>query len=90
VSAIATLKSKLGQYPHVRFVEEANTLRILPVNPDGFEVALFERGGAWNVSFAGWHEDCGTADEAVDLVGVGLSDAVRLRASRRPFSYRRL
>ena len=42
VSAIAKLNAKLGEHPHVRFVDEANTLRIPPVDPEGFEVALYE------------------------------------------------
>jgi hypothetical protein len=33
------------------------------------------------VFFAGWHEDCDDPDDAVHLVGMGLSDAVRLKVN---------
>ena len=58
MSTISKLKAKLGEHPHVRFVDEGNTLRIPPVDPEGFEVELYERGGAVTVFFAGWHEEC--------------------------------
>ena len=83
MSAIFKLKAKLGEHPHVRFVDDANTLRIPPVDPEGFEVALYEHSGAVTVAFAGWHEDCDDPDDAVHLVGMGLSDAVRLKVHSR-------
>jgi hypothetical protein len=83
VSAISKLKARLSAYPDVRFVEDANSLRIPLVDADGFDVALHEADGAWTVSFAGWHEECGSADEALDLVGMGLSDSVRLKVFSR-------
>lgn len=83
MSAIAQLKAKLGEHPHVCFVEQANSLCIPAVEPNSFEVELYEHGGALSVSFAGWHEDCGSADEAVHLVGMGLSDSVRLKVHSR-------
>lgn len=83
MTAIAQLKAKLGEHPHVRFVEQGNSLCIPAVEPNGFEVALYEHSGALIVAFAGWHEDCGSADEAVHLVGMGLSDAVRLKVQSR-------
>ena len=52
-------------------------------NEGGFSVSLQEHGGAYTVSFDGWHETFADVDEALNCFGFGLSDTCRLKVRTR-------
>ncbi len=96
MNAIQRLEARLGQMDGLVWERDGATLRVLPTEQDGFEVAITvddqPAGGGgrrYMVSFDGWHEYFTNEDNAVECFAFGLSDACRLfRWSREGRAYR--
>lgn len=83
MKVIEEIKSRLSKYPDVRMESDASSVTVLPVSAEGFSVALTENlGNGYTVSFEGWHEEFGDAEEAMNVFALGLSDECRLREYR--------
>jgi len=90
---IEKIREKLGRYPQIKFEESDNSITILPVSDDGFEVALYVDDShsrePYQVCFNGWHEYFSDPTEALECFVFGLSDECRLRQhSRNGKAYR--
>ena len=87
---IEEIKRRLSKYPDVRIKSDASSITVLPASTKGFSVTLAENlGNSYTVLFEGWHEDFETAEEAMNVFALGLSDESRLREYRRgSFSYK--
>jgi hypothetical protein len=89
LSAIEEIRQKLQRYPGVQVTTTPTAITALPVSADGFPVRLDEHGETYTVSFAGWHEEFDSLEEARSCFAFGLSEACRLRVvSRGSFAYR--
>jgi hypothetical protein len=79
------IREKLRGHPELTAVETPDTITVLASTPDGFDVSLHCGDGEYVVSMAGWHTHfhAGETDRALDCFAFGLSDAARLRVSRR-------
>lgn len=83
MSALDAIRTKLKKYPQVRFVEDINSIVVLPVDDSGFPVSFFVEANEYVVGFDGWHEHFESEDEAYECFALGLSDVCRLRVERR-------
>lgn len=83
MNLIEEIRTKLRNYPHVKYVSDASSIRVLPISDDGFTVELYVTHDQYTVSFNGWHEVFNDAAEALDCFGFGLSDLCRLKEYRR-------
>jgi hypothetical protein len=90
MDVVEKIRQRLAGNPDVRLIVEANSIRVVPVREDGFEVGLAAYdGGRRTVWFAGWHEEFEGEDEALQCVGFGLSRRCRLKVhSAGGFDYR--
>ena len=66
----------------VAHAREGAALRVPPEGPDGFEVWIGP-GDAWQVAYEGWHDDFRDPEQALSCFLMGLTEAVRLRVTRR-------
>ncbi len=66
----------------VPFAREGTAVRVAPAAPDGFEVWIGP-GNAWQVAYEGWHDDFADPRQALGCFLLGLTEAVRLRVTRR-------
>jgi hypothetical protein len=83
MSAIATIRAKLRNYPQLRYEQTPASITITPESPDGFPVSLHLEGRDFVVGFGGWHEHFKDEGEALDCFAFGLSDQCRLRVTSR-------
>lgn len=83
MSAIAEIKAKLAKYPHMRYVETADSIEVQPADVDGFVVRLDHTPHQCTVSFEGWHEGFQSEAEALNCFAFGLSASCRLRVIYR-------
>ena len=89
LSAVEQIRQKLQRYPHVQVSSTATAITALPLSADGFPVRLDDHSRGYTVSFAGWHEEFDSQQEALSCFAFGLSEACRLRVlSRGSFNYR--
>lgn len=79
---IDQIREKLAQYPNVKFNADAHTICIHP-EPGGFEVGVLVHANGLTVFFEGWHEDFGSAEEALNCLFFGLSESCRLRVFQK-------
>ena len=87
--AIKTIRRKLQRYPELRYDETSDSIIVHPPSSEGFAVALYQRDGAYTVSFAGWHEEFNSEGEVLNCFAFGLSEECRLRVlSRGRWDYR--
>jgi len=75
---IAEIKARLAKYPGTRFAETPTSMEVLPQDAAGFPVTLYITDAGFTVSFAGWHEDFASPEEALNCFAFGLSAACRL------------
>lgn len=86
---IEELKPRLQRIPNVRYESDASSITVFPADADGFAVSIVKNVNGYTVSFNGWHEEFESADEAMNVFGLGLSDECRLREYRRGgFAYK--
>lgn len=80
-----TLREKLKGHPELRWTEADDFIRIEPLRPDGFTVALGPQGDEWVVYLGegGFHQAFESADEALNFVAWCFSGECRLREVRR-------
>lgn len=76
---IEEIKAKLDKYPHVPFKVAGKQIEVLPADEFGFRVALTVNANEYSVFFDGWHEEFGSAEEAVRCFVFGLSSDCRLQ-----------
>ncbi len=89
MNPIDEIKTKLRNYPDVKYESTDSSITVFPSSDTGFDVALDIASGNYTVSFNGWHENFADASEALDCFAFGLSDACRLKEDRRgQFAYR--
>lgn len=89
MSAINDIKKRLERYPDVHYELGENIITIPASSPNGFSVSMFEGDSMWVVSFEGWHEHFGDAQQALNCFAFGLSADCRLKvALRGTFAYR--
>jgi hypothetical protein len=90
VNLIEEIKTRLSKYPDVRYESNASSITVFAVSDHGFDVSLMvNRGNGYMVSFAEWHVDVESEEEALNLFALGLSDECRLKEYRRgTFSYK--
>jgi hypothetical protein len=80
---IAQLKTRLEEYPSVRYRESQNSLEVEPVDDSGFSVGLQVSDGRFTVFFDSWHEEFDSAEEALNCLAFGLSESCRLAVEYR-------
>lgn len=78
VDEAAGILSRAG----IPFAREGAGLRVPPEDAAGFEVWMGP-GDAWQVAYEGWRADFGDAGQALACFLTGLTEAVRLRVTRR-------
>lgn len=78
MGAIERVVARLRRMDHIRWELEGRTVRVLPSDCRGFEVALTEHEDAWSVCFDGWHQQFHSEREALECFAFGLTDACRL------------
>ncbi len=83
MGAIERIVARLRRMDDVRWELEGRTVRVLPSDCHGFEVALTEHrpdagDDAWTVCFDGWHQHFRSEREALECFAFGLTDACRL------------
>lgn len=83
LSAVEQIRQRLQRYPHVQVTGTPTAITALPVSADGFPVTFDEHGDRYTVSFAGWHEEFDSQEEALSCFAFGLSEACRLRVLTR-------
>ena len=89
MNPIDEIKTKLRDYPDVKYESTDSSITVLPSSDTGFNVTLEIAPGNYTVSFNGWHENFADASEALDCFAFGLSDECRLKEHRRGrFAYR--
>jgi hypothetical protein len=89
MNPIDEIKTKLRDYPDVKYKSTDSSITVLPSSDTGFNVTLDSALGNYTVSFNGWHENFADASEALDCFAFGLSDECRLKEHRRGrFAYR--
>lgn len=81
----------LGDCPQVHCERSEDRVRVLPGNPEGFEVVIEQIWDQhYTVSYAGWHEDFEVWEEALRCFLLGLSNHSRLKVQSRdgnPFKW---
>jgi hypothetical protein len=89
MNPIDEIKTKLRDYPDVKYESSDSSITVLSSSDNGFNVTLDIASGNYTVSFNGWHENFADASEALDCFAFGLSDECRLKEHRRGrFAYR--
>ena len=83
MGVIEDVKAKLVRYPKARYSETPDSIEVHPADDAGFAVSLQVRGEQFTVFFEGWHEEFGSASEALDCLAFGLSDSCRLSVTYR-------
>lgn len=81
----------LADCPQVHCERGEDTVRVLPDNPEGFEVAIEQIWDRhYSVSYGGWHEDFEAWEEALRCFLLGLSNQCRLKVQSKdgnPFKW---
>jgi len=81
---IEEIKARLTKYPQLRIVEGEGSIEILPVDDEGFAIAVYEHGEEFTVAYGGgWHEEFSDPIEALNCVAFGLSEECRLQTTFR-------
>jgi len=89
MNPIDEIKTRLRDYPDVKYESTDSFISVLPSRDSGFNVTLEVASGNYTVSFNGWHENFADPSEALDCFAFGLSDECRLKEHRRgQFAYR--
>ena len=89
MNPIDEIKTRLRDYPHVKYESTNSSITVFPSSDIGFTVGLDAGHGRYTVSLNGWHEDFNDASEALDCFAFGLSNECRLKEHRRgDFAYR--
>ena len=83
MNPIVEIKTKLRNYPDVKYESTDSSITVLPSSDTGFNVTLDIASGNYTVSFNGWHENFADPSEALDCFAFGLSDECRLKEHRR-------
>lgn len=81
-SVIENLKEKLNKYPDVPYTFDETSISF-PASIGGFGIMLETHEGGATVNFGVWHEEFEDENEAIDVVGFGLSEMCRLRILSR-------
>jgi hypothetical protein len=85
------VRKRLKSHPEMRFEEHEKSIKIFPRDESGFSVSLVQSNQRFTVTYGdGWHEDFRSALEALDCVGLGLSEDCRLKiemAGRYPYEW---
>ena len=88
---IDEILKQLADYPQVHCVRGEDLVRVLPANPEGFEVVIEQIWDQhYSVSYGGWHEDFQAWEEALRCFLVGLSSHSRLKVQSKngsPFKW---
>jgi len=79
MNAIDEIRARLAKYPEVRYSETATSIEVHAACETGFPVGLQIHGDGFVVSFAGWHEEFESQEEALNCFAFGLSSDCRLR-----------
>lgn len=86
---ISQIKTRLKDYPQLRFEEGRGTIEVKPESEEGFPVSFADNETEFIVSFAGWHDHFSDVDDALKCFAFGLSNAARLKVySRRGVEYK--
>ncbi len=89
MNTIEKIKTKIRQYPDLRYESEVNSISVFPMSEDGFKVSIKVDPDSLTVSFNGWHEKFQSEEEALNCFSFGLSSDCRLREYRRgTFAYK--
>ena len=80
---IDKVAAKLASHPNARVVRDAHSIRVLPFDQNGFEIALIEEDRACSIHFEGWHEDFDDSSQALDCFAFGLFGPARLEITYR-------
>src|SRR5262245_9648948 len=91
MNPIDEIKTKLRDYPDVKYECTDSSITVSSSSDAGFNVTLEVSPGNYTVYFNGWHENFAQASEALDCFAFGLSDECRLKEHRRGnfgFAYR--
>lgn len=89
MGAIEAIRAKLQEHPRLRWEEKRDSITVPAISPDGFAVSFHEHQDGFVVSYAKWHEEFESEEEALACFWFGLSDECRLHViSRGSFDYR--
>jgi len=89
MNPIEEIKTRLRNYPHIKYETSESSITVLPGSDKGFKVGFEGAPGHYLVSFNGWHEEFTDVNEALNCLAFGLSDECRLKEHRRGgFAYR--
>lgn len=80
---IDQVAAKLASHPNARILRDAHSIRVLPLDQNGFEVALVEEDRGCSVHFEGWHENFDDLSQALDCFAFGLFGPGRLEIMYR-------
>lgn len=78
MNPIHEIKGRLAKYPEVRYTETTTSIEVHAAGETGFPVGLHILGDGFVVSFAGWHEEIESREEALNCFAFGLSSDCRL------------
>jgi hypothetical protein len=89
ISACDIIEEKCRKHPHIKYERKNDSLTVFSSGLTGFPVSYQFSNSEHLVSFLGWHETFGIAQEAVDCFGFGLSKKCRLQVWKKgSFQYK--
>ena len=77
------IKYWLQKHPEIRYEENKDSIRVLPLSDSGFAVEIFETNEGYTVGDGGWHEELDEPTKVLQCFAFGLSDRCRLRVKMR-------
>ncbi len=83
MSGIERVREKTVGNPQLVVTEGTGYIQVRPQGELSFTVGLVEEKSRYTVYFEGWHEQVETAEEALNLLAMGLSSDVRLKVISR-------
>jgi hypothetical protein len=84
MTPIEQIKERLKKYPHLKFEESSDHIKVLPTNSSGFSVTLYFEKNEITVFYGdSWHEHFQNETEALNCFAFGLSKECRLKVFSR-------
>ena len=83
MSVIEKLEEKLVNYPQLEVLKKDNEITIKAKDEKGFDITLYDDSGRLTVAFGNWHNEFDTEEEAINIIGFGLSNECRLKEFKK-------